>query len=56
MNKVKSNKMPIIPNCKYFPSPDYIEHSFGNKLCEHVENKSKLCNKNMCPIQLEILS
>jgi len=47
-----TKSIPIIEDCKYFPSNDYVEHSFGNELCEHPDNKNKICQKSKCPVLL----
>lgn len=42
--------MPVVQNCIYFPSKDYIEHSFSNSLCEHEKNSNKACENSSCPL------
>lgn len=41
--------LPVINDCEFFPSKDYIEHSFGSKLCEHPNNELKECSNSACP-------
>ena len=52
INKVGA--VPIILDCEFFPSKEYVEHSFGNKLCEHESNKNKICSMAECPKLHEI--
>ena len=41
---------PDYKTCLDYPSDDYITHSFSNRLCNHIHNKSKLCIVRDCPL------
>jgi len=45
-----SSRPPFYHTCLGYPSEDYILHSFGNELCSHIDNKSKLCEVKNCPL------
>ncbi len=42
--------MPVVKNCEFFPSKDYLMNSVTNNLCEHPDNPHGECTLKICPL------